>query len=228
MTTIDIINTVPNLVSSIKLGSCLPAFQRYANLICVHWMLSPVTLRFVRLADANPENWWLLINGRSDQPGALGYHDEHPNGLPFSRVFATDDYEAGASLTVTLTHELAEMLVDPNPDTRAKLWRAPDRRDYLVEVGDPVEDDIYSFTLPGSKVKLSDFVLPAYYSTGPGPYDYSRYLRHPAPALMSGGYISYLENNQWHQLNASLANGRQSYRAMRAGRSMRARGGALS
>ena len=59
-------------------------------------------------------NWWLVILDDSDQAGALGYHDLTSEGLPIGKVFAASDLKAGTSWTVTASHELLEMLADPN------------------------------------------------------------------------------------------------------------------
>ena len=59
-------------------------------------------------------SWWLTILDDADQAGALGYHDLTSEGLPLSKVFAATDLKYGNSWSVTASHELLEMLVDPN------------------------------------------------------------------------------------------------------------------
>jgi hypothetical protein len=58
--------------------------------------------------------WWLSILDDSDQANALGYHDLTTDGLPIGKVFAGTDLKVGASWSVTASHELLEMLADPN------------------------------------------------------------------------------------------------------------------
>src|SRR5262245_16316521 len=58
--------------------------------------------------------WWLVLLDDSDQAGALGYHDLTPDGLPIGKVFAGSDLKFGMSWSVTASHELLEMLADPN------------------------------------------------------------------------------------------------------------------
>jgi hypothetical protein len=60
--------------------------------------------------------WWLSILDNSDQAGALGYHDLTPDGLPLGKVFAGSDLQLGFKWTVTASHELLEMLGDPDID----------------------------------------------------------------------------------------------------------------
>jgi len=49
----------------------------------------------------------------ADVQNALGYHDLTPDGLPLSKVFVQTTVQAGQKVSVTASHELAEMLVDP-------------------------------------------------------------------------------------------------------------------
>jgi hypothetical protein len=59
-------------------------------------------------------SWWLVMLDDSDQANALGYHDLTTEGLPIGKVFVASDLKAGTSWTVTASHELLEMLGDPN------------------------------------------------------------------------------------------------------------------
>ena len=44
---------------------------------------------------------------------ALAYHDLTPDGLPLSKVFVRTILQDKASVSVSASHELVEMLVDP-------------------------------------------------------------------------------------------------------------------
>jgi hypothetical protein len=61
-------------------------------------------------------SWWLVMLDDSDQANALGYHDHDlkTEGPSIGKVFAASDLKAGTSWTVTASHELLEMLGDPN------------------------------------------------------------------------------------------------------------------
>lgn len=218
MIDIDVIDGVPGMVSTANLAGWTPAWETYANsLVVPAWRLDQVRLHFApTVKDANPAHWWLVINGHSDQTGALGYHAVQPNGLPFSRIFAADDARYGVNLSVTATHELAEMIVDPQT---TRMFEAPPRT-YIVEACDAVEDDRFAINVGG--VLCSNFVLPAYFDAGSrGPWDYKGVLAGPCPSLAPGGYIAFLENGMWHQTFARLENGSQSYRSQRYGRAAR-------
>src|SRR5512135_775495 len=58
--------------------------------------------------------WWLVILDTSDSAGALGYHDLTPEGLPLAKVFAQSALKLGFQWTITASHELLEMLADPD------------------------------------------------------------------------------------------------------------------
>ena len=57
--------------------------------------------------------WAMAFLDSADVQNALGYHDLTPDGLPLSKVFVQTTVQAGQKVSVTASHELAEMLVDP-------------------------------------------------------------------------------------------------------------------
>src|SRR5438132_14337904 len=59
-------------------------------------------------------SWWLQIVDDAAQAVYLGYHDLTTDGLPLGFVFAATDIRLGYSWTVTASHELLEMLGDPD------------------------------------------------------------------------------------------------------------------
>ena len=161
------------------------------------------------------DDWPLYIMDHTNQPGALGYHQDS-HGRVSGRVFAADDKTYGVSWTVDLTHELLEMLADPTTNTIIEM---PDGRSCLQEVCDAVEDDAVAYTKNG--VLVSNFVLPSYFYKGEGhKYDFRGKLHGPAPALTPGGYLGIYDpaTGQWTQVTAHLADGRTSPRSRRHGR----------
>src|SRR5258708_24239792 len=64
-------------------------------------------------SNPNPGLWWLTVLDDSDQAGALGYHDITDQGLPLGKGFAGTDLKYSKQWTVTASHELLEMLADP-------------------------------------------------------------------------------------------------------------------
>lgn len=151
-----------------------------------------------------PGQWLVVILDDSDQAGALGYHDLTSAGLPLGKVFAKADKRAGDSVSVTLSHEILEMLGDPFINLTAQMG---DGKFYAYEMGDAVEADRLGYQILG--VQVSDFVLPAYFQpmiVG-RPFDFMGHLKGPCPSLMPEGYASVYDpvKGQWSQITAELA-----------------------
>jgi hypothetical protein len=99
--------------------------------------------------------WAIVFLDDADQPGALAYHDLTPDGLPLSKVFVRTTLQAGEEVSVSASHELVEMLVDPAINI---MTTGPDPKTvYAYESADPVE--ALSFDVNG--IAMSDFVYPA-------------------------------------------------------------------
>lgn len=168
------------------------------------WPGCDANLVFVPKGKSAPSgSWQLAILDNADCDGALGYHDLTEEGRPLGKVFAKLDLESGLSVSITISHELLEMLADPHvnlaaSDANGKLW--------FYEVCDACEDDAYGYLING--VLVSDFVLPSYFEpTSDGPYDFKGEIKSPF-SLLPGGYLSYLANNgQWTQVTARETSG---------------------
>jgi hypothetical protein len=115
--TIAIINKSKALTDA-EVKAVIPAMQVQIDRdFAPIWELD-ATLTFLSASDTVPANvWTMYLLDNSDQSGALGYHDITDNGLPTAKVFAGDDKQYNLSWTVTLSHELLEMLLDPYINT---------------------------------------------------------------------------------------------------------------
>lgn len=142
-------------------------------------------------------SWWMVIGDDSTQVGALGFHDETPEGMPEGHVFAKTDLEDGAIWSVTISHELTEMLLNPDCNKTAQnsngvFW--------AWEAADACEADNLSYPIvlsDGSSVKVSDFVLPSFFDPTPpagARFDYCGHLSAPF-SLAPGGYTSVFDPN---------------------------------
>ncbi|MBV9462840.1 MAG: hypothetical protein JO317_01305, partial [Verrucomicrobiae bacterium] len=100
--------------------------------------------------------WALVFLDDADVEGALGYHNLTPDHLPLSKVFVSTTERAGGEVSVTASHELAEMLVDPAINLCAL---GPNDWFYAYEVADAVEET--SFDVSG--VAMTNFVYPAFF-----------------------------------------------------------------
>jgi len=151
--------------------------------------------------------WWLVILDDSDQAGALGYHDLTPDGLPIGKVFAASDLKAGTSWTVTASHELLEMLADPNINLTVFVQDANTTGTlYAYEVCDACEDDSLGYQI--NNILVSDFVYPAWFENfraqGSTQFDRMNKIQNPLE-LLAGGYIgvfSVTDGTGWQQKTA--------------------------
>jgi hypothetical protein len=193
----------------------LPALQaQLTEDFCPAWGIDPVTLSLVgRAGDPNPSYWnvWLLDN--SDQASALGYHYAE-SGIPESKIFVEDDMRYGSEISVTIAHELMEMLADPKIDRMGPII---DGLQYVVEVGDPVEADADGPQRGG--VRLSNFALPSYFVPGSaGPWDFMGLLKGPCPEMRPGGYLPWrrIATGEWGSSMMRYEDGTFSQRATKA------------
>lgn len=155
--------------------------------------------------------WQLTFLDDSDQANALGYHDVTPAGLPLGKVFVRSTLADGGKVSVTASHELLEMLGDP--EINLTVLSADNRRLYAYENCDAVELDSLGYDIDG--VMVSDFVTPAWFGGLQGPYDFKNHLNAPFQ-LAPGGYISILDLTSplgWQQIFADRSHAAYEMRA---------------
>ena len=145
----------------------------------------------------------IVLTDNPDQAGALGYHEMTSQGTPLGKVFAKLDIQSGSSWTVTLSHELLEILVDPWINWCAE---GTDGKIYALEVCDAVEADELGYEING--VMVSDFITPSWFEpTEADRVDFKRRLS-KSMELARGGYVSFLDPAQgWTQITAEGAGG---------------------
>ncbi|MBF0275825.1 MAG: S8 family serine peptidase [Nitrospinae bacterium] len=135
-----------------------------------------------------------------DVDNALGYHDRNNRGIPYGFVFTELVREYGEEWSVTLSHEALELLADPeinllvagahpNPEENGKEVF------HWYEMCDAVQDQWYEI----DGVKVSNFVLPLYFTRGDeegSRNDFLGRIQEDGETLRSfgvteGGYIGY-------------------------------------
>ena len=152
-------------------------------------------------------SWWLVMLDDSDQAGALGYHDMTSEGLPIGKVFAASDLKAGTSWSVTASHELLEMLADPNINLTVFVQNANTTGTlYAYEVCDACEDDSLGYKI--NDILVSDFVYPSWFESfreqGSAQFDKMNQIQKPLQ-LLTGGYIGTFDvtaGTGWQQQTA--------------------------
>lgn len=159
------------------------------------WGVHALVQAIDRNQDVPKGAWPMRILDKSD--AGLGVHLDN-NGKPFAEI------QAGADWSITASHEMLEMLVDP---LGKKLISDKDidpasdfhQVQYLVEVGDPVE--VFAYQING--VSVSDFITPEFYDKNAPPgtsFDFLNQLQ-SALEVPPGCYISWLDpqDGRWHQ-----------------------------
>ncbi len=156
------------------------------------------------------DHWLLALLDDADQAGALGYHDVGKEGQPLGKVFVRTTLADQGLVSVTASHELVEMLVDPD----ISLCSQDGSILYAYESADAVEADAdgYPITIPenwtgaGEQIQVSDFVFRSWWQSyrTAGPFDFKRLLQRPLE-LRPDGYVGYLDLNNlragWQQRN---------------------------
>ncbi|MFI1031963.1 hypothetical protein [Streptomyces sp. NPDC020951] len=159
------------------------------------WQVNATVDAFDALRDV-PVGYWPLIVV-DDVPDAAGFHLDD-NGQPFSLIEFSDSW------SLTASHEMLEMLVDPLGD-RLVAGRSPHPDqgvvEFLVEVADPSEAAEFGYTVNG--LLVSDFFTPRFYDpvkVDGVRYSFGGHITKPRD-ILPGGYISWRDpvSDEWWQ-----------------------------
>ena len=189
-------------VTDAQVEAALPALQRQVSEDFKAYWDRECSLLFLPKDQALAGGWWqIVVMDDPDQAGVLGYHEMSSQGTPLGKVFARLDLQAGASWTVTLSHELLEMLADPWINWCAQSAAG---KIYALEVCDAVEADAMGYKIDG--VPVSDFVTPSWFARAEGDrVDFKQRVSR-ALELAAGGYISQFDSAAgWKQVTADRA-----------------------
>jgi hypothetical protein len=196
----------------VDLDELIAAMQVYVDDFVAPVWGTPAKL--VRSDDFIPGDWAIVFLDDADAPNALAYHDLTPDGLPQSKVFVRTTLANGDLVSVSASHELVEMLVDPAINL---MTTGPDRRlVYAYESADPVE--ALSFEVNG--IPMSNFVYPAYFEDFHEPnsirFDAMDAVTKPFEILKDGYQITF-RNGKWDQIFGSAEKARSFAREDRRG-----------
>jgi hypothetical protein len=178
----------------VDLDALIAAMQAYVvNNVAPVWG-TPANL--VKTTDFQPGAWAMVFLDDADQAGALAYHDLTPDGLPQAKVFVRTTLENNDLVSVSASHELVEMLVDPAINL---MTTGPDQNTfYAYESADPVE--ALSFNV--NNIPLSDFVFPSFFEDfrQPNSVQFDQMNQVTAPfQILKGGYQIVFKDGQWNQ-----------------------------
>jgi len=203
----------------VNFDALIAAMQAYVNQHITPIWGTPAKL--IKTTDFVKDAWAMVFLDNADQPGALAYHDLTPGGLPLSKVFVKTTLEDGELVSVSASHELVEMLVDPAINM---MTTGPDAKTmYAYESADPVE--ALSFDVKG--IAMSDFVYPAYFEVfrkaRSAQFDHLNKVKKPFQ-ILSGGYQIIFKNGKWTQVFGSASKEKSFAREDRRGHRSKTRG----
>jgi hypothetical protein len=160
------------------------------------WEISATVDAFAKLDDV-PDGYWPMIIKDNIGYDAAGIHMDK-DGQPFALISAADSVD---QWSLTASHEMCEMLVDPSGDRQATSdspMTGQGRVSFLVEVCDPSEAADYAYSSNG--ILVSDFYTPNYFDpvTASGVrYSYTGAITAPRQVLR-GGYLSWKDSVSGH------------------------------
>jgi len=215
------------IVSDEQIRAVLAALQIQLDRdFCPAWELGGFHLDFRPMsAEIAPGEWQFLFLDRTTDASALGYHDQTVNGDPIAYIGVQETIDAGGEWSVTASHELCEMALNPRLDD-SEADNAGTRI-YTKEACDAVEADSLGYRIGG--VQVSDFVLPSWFMPEietSEPRSFAGHVRR-AYELAAGGYISFIDLDEptkgWQQEFAKSAEHPERMRPGTARSAMRAR-----
>jgi hypothetical protein len=189
--------TVP--LGAHSLDELIDVMQVYVDEHIVPRWATPATLQ--KSTDYIKGAWALVFLDNADVAGALAYHDLTADGLPLSKVFVKTTTANGELVSVSASHELVEMLVDPAINMMS-TGPLNSRLVYSYEAADPVEAE--SFAVNG--IQMSNFVYPSYFEafrkTGSVKFDEMGLITKPFE-ILTGGYQIVYDGRRWKNIFAS-------------------------
>lgn len=194
---IHVLNHELNALADVDLDAvCHAVHRQVAEHVGPAWGVAS-SVRRVRHVDDVPAGGILAVaQAQIDVDGALAYHTVD-GSRPQIVVSAELAARYGSTLGECLSHEVLEALCDLfcnsyAPDDKGRWW--------VQEICDPVQELGYEI----GGVRVSDFVLPAWFSAGsPGPWSHLGTLT-KAYQVSKGGYAQYWDG-QLHQVHGSEA-----------------------
>lgn len=205
---ISIVNHTNGQISDTELQRVIRAINRQiAEDFEPYWSLG-ATLRLEGRSEKNPTKLALsdlrgdailYLWDKTDVAGALGYHDQNARGIPYGFVFTDLAKKLGEEWSVTLSHEAMELIADPEVNLLVMGPHPADPKKtvfHWYEMCDAVQSETYEI----DHVKVSNFVLPLYFTGSDEPGGRNDFLGtiNNGKTLNSfgvnpGGYIGFFD-----------------------------------
>lgn len=179
------------------LNALVAALRIYLNRDFVPIWSTPANLVVNPGKTIPPGQWAIVFLDDADTAGALGYHDLTTDGFPLSKVFVRTAKRAHESLSVTASHELTEMLVDPAANLASI---GPNNVFFAYETADAVENEYYII----NGFQVSNFVYPSWFEgfRRGGKFDHLGHCKRPFQ-ILKGGYMPVFSRGRWSQIFGS-------------------------
>jgi hypothetical protein len=194
---VDFINASSVLKDS-KIKSALFALQKQVQRdFAPKWGIE-ADLEFSRRKKPRAGSWWVVILDDAKGAEEFGYHELTSEGLPMAKVFAGIAKQYDSPWTITASHELLEMLADPdvNQYSQHSMGRG---KLYFREICDPCCPDGFAYKVDG--VPVSDFVYPTWYESfhkkGKAGFDHCGHIREPFHKVR-GGQVTAMSSRKLH------------------------------
>lgn len=204
-------------LATVDLGAPLPqlvaALQKYADLFAAHYGYPVKLVIYPDVKSIPKDQWQCLIMDDATVASALGYHELTKNGQPVAYTFAKTTLNDKQVISVTLSHELAELILDP----LANYWiEAPNGTEYAYEACDAVEED--TFLIDG--IEMSNFVHISWFEPfkhlAGTKFDHLGKLKKPF-SMTKGGYVITKKGGNVHEVFGSAAKAKRFAREDRQG-----------
>ena len=162
------------------------------------WNQMPSPVTWVKKDQVDPDAWVVTVLDNTHELGTLGYHEQE-GAAPTAKVFCQPSLDYGSSvftgdyaISSILSHECLELLTDPTT-TEWNLVGVDHHGNatFVAEESvDPVESQYYEIHVDGTRVNVSNFVLPAWFDpqTDDLYTDILRTITKPL-TIASGGYV---------------------------------------
>jgi hypothetical protein len=166
------------------------------------WHIQAAVGAFPSIDAAPASASYVFVTRDTNGNGGMHFEPMKPDEAPFAIV----RYRNEEMLSILLSHEILEMLVDPSGK---QLVPGPDPLDptrsaqFLLEICDPCNDISYPVQEAGGR-HVSDFCLPAFFGKTGGTTFTCRNAIDAAFTVASGGYLTWVDaDKQWHQFDAT-------------------------
>lgn len=120
-----------------------------------------------------------------------GWHELTAAGRPLGKVLAKKVLAETGGWSSTASHELLEMLADPDMSLTVVAYDGGRSHLYAYEIRYSVQDDAHAYFI--DRVRVSDFVYPAWFESfharGDARFDHRGHCVRPLQ-ILSGGYAS--------------------------------------